>query len=99
MKIKIEYIDSDAFTAEEVMANAKARFGDSANVSVMPDSTDRFSLMYFAVQDLVTEKQLEAYFHEPSLYDKRCKDLIDEVLNLATEAAVRVLRDNERRLE
>jgi hypothetical protein len=99
MKVKIEYIDSNALEAEEIVANVKARFGDTSVVSVMPDSTDPFSLMYFAIQDLVTSKQIEAYFHEHQLYEFKCRELIDHVLNVATEAVMKVLRDNERRLE
>jgi hypothetical protein len=99
MKVKIEYIDNSSFTVQEIVANAKARFGDAAVISAMPDSTDSFSLMYFAIQELITQEQLEAYFHEASLYDQKCRGLVDKVIELATEATIRVLRDNECRLE
>lgn len=99
MKVKLEYIDTHALAADEIIANMKARFGDSASISVLPDSTDPFSLMYFAIQEMITDAQLEAYFHEHQIYDKKCRDLLDQVINLATEATVKVLRDNERRLE
>lgn len=99
MKVKLEYIDTNALSAEEIVANIKAKFGDSANISVLPDSTDPFSLMYFAIQELITDSQLEAYFHEHQIYKEKCRDLLDQVINLATEATMKVLRDNERRLE
>jgi hypothetical protein len=99
MKIKIEYIDSNSLASDEVVANMKKRFGDSASVTVLPDSLDTFNLMYFAIQNYLTDRQLEAYFHEHQLYSKICSELLDEVLELATEVTMKVLRDNERRLE
>lgn len=99
MKVKIEYIDSTSLSSEEVIANIKARYGTSAAISVLPDSTDPFSLMYFAIQELITDKQLEAFFHDHPLYKKKCEQLLDQVIDLATEATMKVIRDNERRLE
>lgn len=99
MKVKIEYIDSNSLAAEEVVATMRKRFGDSASITVLPDSLDTFNLMYFAIQDFVTERQLEAYFHEQQLYKNKCRELLDHVIDLATEVTNKVMRDNERRLE
>lgn len=99
MKVKIEYIDSTSLASDEVIANMKKRFGDSASITVLPDSLDTFNLMYFAIQNFLTDRQLEAYFHEHQLYSSICSKLLDEVLELATEVTMKVLRDNERRLE
>lgn len=99
MKVKIEYIDSTSLASDEVIANMKKRFGDSASITVLPDSLDTFNLMYFAIQNFLTDRQLEAYFHEHQLYSNICSKLLDEVLELATEVTMKVLRDNERRLE
>lgn len=99
MKVKIEYIDTNSLAAEEIVANMKKRFGDSASVTVLPDSLDTFNLMYFAIQGFITDRQLEAYFHEHQLYGKKCGELLDQVIDLVTEVTAKVIRDNERRLE
>lgn len=99
MKVKVEYTDHTSLAAEEIVANLKKRFGDAASVSVLPDSTDTYNLMYFAIQDFITDKQAEAYFHDHQLYKEKCSELLDQVIDLVTEVTNKVMRDNERRLE
>lgn len=99
MKIRLKYIDNEAFSPDEIEANLKALFGQAAEVEVYPDSTDPHSLIYFAIQRLITIEQVDAYFHGGALYDSRIKELRAEVMQEVEKTFDQVVQDNKDKLE
>jgi len=99
MKAKIEYIDHNAVTPEELRIQIKQKFGEGASVHVAPDSNDPYHLMCFAVQQLITVKQLDSFYDDgPELYHEKVKKFIKDVEELAHEAVIQVIQDNENKM-
>ena len=99
MKATITYIDNDSFTPEELRIHTRQKFGEGAAVHVGPDSNDPYHLMYFAIQQLLTAKQLDSFFDDGSeLYHLKLNGLIKEVEELAHEAVLQVIQDNEHKM-
>lgn len=99
MKVELSYIDSTSLSPDDIRAQAKALFGDSARVTVLPDSDDVYAMLYFAVQEHVTMRQLHSYFDDGPLYQTKLVQLRKEFLDLVDEAFTSVIADNEEKLE
>lgn len=98
MKVKIEYYDSDAFTVEEVVKHAVQTFGKSAQVEVQADSAAPHDNIYFALQQIVTYRQLALLFDSKDTYQTDIKALRAETLFKLTEILDSVIIDNEARV-
>jgi hypothetical protein len=99
MQVTIKYHDDSALTPDEVVAHAKRMYGQSATIRVLPDSPDTYSLLYFAIQKIITNDQIDALFHDKALYPESVDKLKNKAYKAFEEALVQVLRDNEERIE
>lgn len=99
MKVKLTYIDNDAFTVEEVVKQATDNYGKLVQVEVMPESTIAYDYIYFGLQQLVTHQQLSMLFDRGSNYQQEVKRLRNETLYKVTEIIDQLIVDNEARVE
>lgn len=99
MKVHVKYIDDESIAPEEVKAQVRKLFGPTASVSIYPDSSDPFSLLYFALQHLITERQVTSLLDDGLLYQTKVEELKKESLILFEEAFLEVVKDNEYRLK
>ena len=95
MKIQITYHDDKAFTAEEVVSLAHTNYGKSAKVEIHADSLAPHDQIYFALQQIVTHKQLAMLFDDKFTYQKDIKGLRAETLLKLEEILDSVIIDNE----
>ena len=98
MKVKIEFIDNKAVSPEELVAQVHSEYGPLATVELSPDSNDPFHLMYFAIQELITARQLDSFYDDGPLYPDKLKALMAEAENLARDTIIQVVQDNENKL-
>lgn len=95
MQVLIQYHDNDSFTAEEVVKLAKHNYGNSTKVEVRADSPAPHDLIYFALQQIVTYRQLSMLYDRKDTYQKDIKMLRAEVLADVAELLDSVIIDNE----
>lgn len=98
MQVKVTYIDNSSIAPDDIKAHTKALYGESAKVEVFPDSDDPYSVMYFAIQKLITIRQVHSFFDDDILYPEKIGDLRKEVISLVGEAFTDVVKDNEEKL-
>lgn len=99
MKVNISYVDTTSLSPEEIKAQSKALYGQSASVKVQPDSDDVYSVLYFAIQEHITIRQVQSYIDDGLLYKEKIEKLRSEVLDLTLEAFEQVVCENEEKLE
>lgn len=95
MKVKIEFHDNTSFTVEEVVKVAETKYGKSAKVTVLPDSHAPHDLILFALQQIITNRQLQLYFDKKYVYQKEIAALRGETLVKLGELLDTVIMDNE----
>lgn len=95
MKIKIEYHDSESFVAEEVVKLAQHNYGKQVQVEILPDSSAPHDQIYFALQQILTHRQLSILYDNKDTYQRDIKQLRAEVLQKITEILDTVIIDNE----
>lgn len=98
MQVTIKYNDDTSLTVEEVVKTAQHLHGKSAKVEVMADSLAPHDLIYFALQQIVTYRQLALLYDNEYSYNKDIKVLRAEVLTKLTEILDSVIIDNESRV-
>jgi len=97
-KVIIEYNDSDALTAEEIVKNGKRIYGAQASIKVLPKSMLPHDLIAHALWQITAAQQTALFFNEKELYPKKLKELRAEVLYTLSELLDDVLITNEERL-
>lgn len=95
MKINLTYFDTEAFTAEEVVKQAQHNYGKSVQVEIMPESTKPHDLIYFALQQIITHRQLSLLFDDKLGYQSSVQKLRNETLYKLQELLDQVIIDNE----
>lgn len=95
MQVTITYTDNTSFTKEEVVRNAVQNYGKTADVKVMPESSNAHDLIYFGIQQMITHEQLSLIFDSDGSYQKDLKKLRAEVLYKLEEILDAVIVDNE----
>ena len=98
MKVRIEYIDENSLAPEEIKSNFRNLLGQGTRVTVGPDSDDSFSLIYFAIQELITARQVSSFHDDGPLYSVKLDAIRTEVEALCKEALEEVIADNENKL-
>lgn len=98
MKVNIQYIDDSSLTVEEVVKQAQHNYGKSVKVEVFSDSLAPHDLIYFALQQIITYRQLSLWYDNKYSYDKDIKVLRQEVLTKVEELLDTVIIDNESRV-
>lgn len=99
MKVNIEFYDNTAFTADEIVKQAKRLHGANASVKVSPDSTTPHDLILFALQQMITSTQLGYYYNEGALYPQKIKELRASTLYKLEELLNEVIMENESKAE
>ncbi len=98
MKVRITYLDHDSLTLEEVISQAKANYGQYAEVEVFPSSNDPWDIIYFGLQKALTYEQLGILFDNPSLYPTKVEELKQQILERLNKELSSVIKDNEIRV-
>lgn len=95
MKVKIEYHDEDSFVVEEIVKLAEHNYGNKVRVEVTSDSPAPHDLIYFALQQIITHRQLSLLYDSKDTYNKDIKMLRAETLGKVSEILDTVIIDNE----
>lgn len=98
MKINITYHDTEALTVEEVVRQAIHNYGQAAKVEITPESTKPHDMIYFAIQQIITHKQLSLLFDDKLGYQASIQKLRNEALYKLEEILSQVIIDNESRV-
>lgn len=99
MHVLIEYHDDSALTVEEVVKQAITTYGKNTKVEVRADSPAPHDLIYFALQQIITYKQLALLYDNKYSYQKDIKSLRTETLLKLEEILDSVIIDNESRVQ
>lgn len=95
MKVQITYFDDKSFTAEEVVKLAHHNYGRDVKVQVLPESFAPHDLIAFAIQQIITPRQLELLYDNKYTYQSDVKVLRAEVFLKLEEILDMVIIDNE----
>lgn len=95
MKVTITYHDGDSFTSEEVVKLAQHNYGKFAKVEVLADSPAPHDQILFAIQQIITPRQLTLLYDNKYTYQKDIKMLRAEILMKLEELLDTVIIDNE----
>lgn len=95
VKVTIKYNDDTSFTSEEIVKLAQHNYGKGAQILVESDSPAPHDLLYFAIQQIVTHRQLSLLYDNKFSYQKDIKDLRAEVLMKLQDILDTVIIDNE----
>lgn len=99
MEVNITYHDDTSLTVEEVVKLAQHNYGKTVGVKVSSDSLAPHDLIYFALQQIITHRQLGLLFDDKFSYQKDIKELRAEVLQKLEEILDTVIIDNESRVQ
>lgn len=95
MQVIIKYNDDTAFTVEEIVKQATNFYGAKARVEVTADSAKPHDLIYFALQAMLTHKQLSILYDDKFGYNSSIKKLRADTLLKLEEILDTVIIDNE----
>lgn len=95
MKVNVTYFDNDALSIEEIVRHAEATYGKTARVDVAPESTLAYDHIYFGAWQLLTHRQISAFFAKGDSYPMELQKLREEVLSKIAEIVDQVIIDNE----
>jgi len=98
MKVTLTYHDDTSLTVEEVVKQARHLHGPSVKTEVYADSLAPHDLLYFALQQIVTYRQLSLLYDNKYSYQTDIKVLRAEVLSKLEEILDSVIIDNESRV-
>lgn len=98
MQVTLKYYDDHALTVEEVVKLAQQNYGKNVKVEVQSDSSAPHDLIYFALQQIVTYRQLSLLYDNKYSYQSDIKLLRAEVLTKLEEILDSVIIDNESRV-
>lgn len=95
MKVQIQYYDETSFTAEEVVKLAQHNYGKNVKVDIQADSLAPHDQIYFAIQQILTHRQLALMYDNKYSYQEDIKALRAETLYKLEEILDSVIIDNE----
>ncbi len=95
MKVTIKYNDDASFTVEEVVKLAQHNYGKGVQVVAESDSPAPHDLVYFALQQILTHRQLALLYDNKFSYQKDIKELRAEILSKIEDILDSVIIDNE----
>lgn len=99
MLVTLKYYDNDSFTVEEIVKQAEHNYGKSTKVEIMPDSAKPHDLIYFALQQIITHRQLSLLYDDKFGYQAEVQKLRNETLVKIQEILAQVIIDNESKVE
>lgn len=95
MQVKLTYHDTESFTVDEVIRQAKHNYGSNVSIEVSPESNSAVDILYFAIQQLITHEQLSLLFDSRGSYHQDIKKLRSETLYQIERVLDEVILDNE----
>lgn len=95
MKVTLTYHDDTSLTVEEVVKQAQHNYGKAVKVETYADSLAPHDLIAFALQQIVTYRQLALLYDNKYSYQKDIKILRAEVLKKLEEILDTVIIENE----
>lgn len=99
MRVKVEFEDKSAFTAEEAEKAYKLSFGKDAQVEILPHNNTPEAHLYFALQSMITLDQLENFYeYFPHGYPDKLDVLKKQTLSKVSQILDQVIQDNESRI-
>jgi hypothetical protein len=98
MKVIVEYEDMDSLVPDEVVSHNIDYFGPGTTVKVAPTYDTANAYIYFGIQGLVTQEQVELFHDAGSLYKAKLAVLRDDILEKLEIELNRVIIDNEAKL-
>jgi hypothetical protein len=98
MQVTIKYNDEHSLTVEEIVRQASHNYGKHAEVEILPDSTKAHDLIYFGVQQIMTNNQLSMFYDNKTEYQKNIQRLRNDTLVKLGEILDQVIIDTEAKL-
>lgn len=98
MKVKLTFNDTQSFTMDEVIRQAKHNYGSGVSVEILPESSTTGDILYFALQQMIVHKQLSLLYDTKSSYQHDIQKLRQEIIFKVTETLDEVIMDNEARV-
>ena len=95
MRVEITYYDETSFTAEEVVKLAQHNYGKNVRVELHADSPAPHDQIYFALQQIITARQLVLLYDNKYTYQSDIKELRAETLTKLQDILDSVIIDNE----
>jgi len=95
MKLICKMHDLDSFTSAEAIRRAKDVLGEFTEVKAYPSTNDPWDGIYFSLQQIITDEQLNFLFDSGALYPSKIKELRSQVLARLTAELDEVIQDNE----
>lgn len=94
MQVTITFKDNSSFTTEDAISNHSKVYDYIADVETAPDNKNPESYIYFALQNMISEEQIAAYFDNKYEYEVIEAKLIKRVSETISEILNQVLKDN-----
>lgn len=95
MRATIEFFDDTSLTAEEVIKTAKRNYGQNAKVTISPVSPMPHDILYFALQQMITNEQLIIFYDNKENYQVAIKALRSDIMFKVGEILDTLIIDNE----
>jgi hypothetical protein len=95
MKLIAKFHDVDSFTSAEAVRRAKDVLGEFTDIKAYPSTTDPWDGIYFSLQQIITDEQLNYLFDSGALYPTKIKELRSRILGRLEEELDEVIQDNE----
>lgn len=95
MRVELTYYDDTSFTVEEVVKLAQHNYGKNVKVEIHADSLAPHDQIYFAIQQIITARQLALLYDNKYTYQSDIKELRAEVLYKLQDILDTVIIDNE----
>jgi hypothetical protein len=95
MKLIAKFHDVDSFTGAEAIRRAKDVLGEFTDIKAYPSTNDPWDGIYFSLQQIITDEQLNFIFDSGALYPAKIKELRSRILGRLEEELDEVIQDNE----
>lgn len=95
MRVKLEFIDNESLTVEEVVAQAHRNYGKAVKIETAPITSIAYDHIYHGLQQLITHQQISLMHDKGANYQVDLKKLRSDVLYKIEEIIDQVIVDNE----
>ena len=95
MKLIAKFHDVDSFTSAEAIRRAKDVLGEFTDIKAYPSTNNPWDGIYFSIQQLITDTQLNFLFDSGALYPAKIKELRSNILARLEQELDEVIQDNE----
>jgi hypothetical protein len=90
-----KFHDVDSFTSAEAIRRAKDVLGEFTDIKAYPSTNDPWDGVYFSLQQIITDEQLNILFDSGALYPSKLKELRASILGRLEKELDEVIQDNE----